>query len=256
MDMLMDDNRPLDVLTRELLAHQGVDYRNFLKHIITYFEAKRYFEIGTQNGVSLGMMPCDCIAVDPAFAIDRPFMSGKSSCMLFQMTSDRFFSEYNLTSLARGPVEVAFLDGMHRFEYLLRDFSNVERHSKRNSILCIHDCLPPTLEMTIRKDRGSSLSEKYRGYWTGDVWKAIAILKEVRPDLRISFVDCPPTGLVVCTNLDPQNTYLTENFFTLTEKTFRETDDLSRLERFIGSQPLLRSKDLMEGENLTQYFWL
>src|SRR3981189_2036484 len=52
-------------LTDELIVHSGVDYKSFMQSIITYFEAERYFEIGTQNGVSLSMMPCDSIAVDP-----------------------------------------------------------------------------------------------------------------------------------------------------------------------------------------------
>jgi hypothetical protein len=242
-------------LTRELISHSGLDYKAFMKHVVMYFNARSYFEIGTQNGVSLSMMPCKSIAVDPCFAIDRPIMSGKSSCMLFQMTSDRFFAEYDLKALLGGPVELAFLDGMHRYEYLLRDFSNVERHSKRNSIICIHDCLPPTLEMTIRKDKGSSLSDKYRGYWTGDVWKAVAILKAQRPDIQFLFVDCPPTGLVVCTNLDPANGLLVEEYFKLASN-MRLGESVFELEKYLGSQALLDSRTLVEDESLTKYIWL
>src|SRR5947207_1400873 len=131
------------------------------------------------------MMPCDSIAVDQSFKIDRPVMAGKRVCMLFQMTSDRFFAGYSPRELLNGPIDVAFLDGMHRFEYLLRAFANLDRHCKKNPMICLHDCLPPTLEMTVREDKGSSLSAKYRGYWTGDVWKVVPILKRARPDLKI-----------------------------------------------------------------------
>jgi hypothetical protein len=243
-------------LTEELIVHSGIDYKSFMQGLISYFGAERYFEIGTQNGVSLSMMPCDSIAVDPEFKIDRPIMSGKQACMLFQMTSDRFFAKYNPCELLRGAVDVAFLDGMHRFEYLLRDFSNIERHCKRNSLICLHDCLPPTLEMTVREDRGSSLSTKYRGYWTGDVWKVVPILKKARPDLKIVFIDCPPTGLVICTNLDPSNEVLKSDYFQLVNEALATPDDFAQLKEMYQAQDLLPSKELVVGEVLTTQFWL
>jgi hypothetical protein len=243
-------------LTDELIVHSGVDYKSFMQSIITYFEAERYFEIGTQNGVSLSMMPCDSIAVDPSFKIDRPVIGGKRVCMLFQMTSDRFFAEYSPRELLNGPIDVAFLDGMHRFEYLLRDFSNIERHCRKNSIICLHDCLPPTLEMTVREDRGSTLSAKYRGYWTGDVWKVVPILKKARPDLKIIFVDCPPTGLVICTNLDPANEGLKSDYFELVSEALSTPDDFTQLKEMYRSQDLHSSKELVGSEELTKYLWL
>jgi len=199
---------------------------------------------------------CDSIAVDPSFQIDRPIMSGKRVCMLFQMTSDRFFAKYSPRDLLNGPIDLAFLDGMHRFEYLLRDFSNIERHCRKNSLICLHDCLPPTLEMTVREDRGSSLSTKYRGYWTGDVWKVVPILRKARPDLGIVFLDCPPTGLVICTNLDPSNEILKSNYFELVNEAVSESDDYARLKEMYGSQNLLSSRELLVGEVLTKHFWL
>jgi hypothetical protein len=243
-------------LTDELIAHTGIEYKSFMQSVISYFAAERYFEIGTQNGISLSMMPCNSIAVDPSFRIDRPIMGGKHVCMLFQMTSDRFFANYSPRDLLSGPIDVAFLDGMHRFEYLLRDFTNIERHCRKNSLVCLHDCLPPTLEMTVREDRGSSLSTKYRGYWTGDVWKVVPILRKARPDLKIIFLDCPPTGLVVCTNLDPSNNGLKSNYFELVNGANSEPDDYARLVEMYGSQDLLSSKELLVGEELTKHFWL
>jgi hypothetical protein len=252
----MNEHVDTSRLTDELIVHSGIDYKSFMLNLISYFEAERYFEIGTQNGVSLSMMPCDSIAVDPSFKIDRPIMGGKQVCMLFQMTSDRFFAKNNPRELLRGPVDVAFLDGMHRFEYLLRDFSNIERHCKKNSLICLHDCLPPTLEMTVREDRGSSLSTKYRGYWTGDVWKVVPILKKARPDLKIVFVDCPPTGLVICTNLDPSNEVVKSNYFQLVNEALATPDDFTQLKEMYEAQDLLRSKELAVGEVLTTQFWL
>jgi hypothetical protein len=51
-----------------------------------------------------------------------------------------------------------------------------------------------------------------RKNWTGDVWKLIPILRKYRPDLKLTVLDCRPTGLVCVTNLAPGNTELTRNY--------------------------------------------
>jgi hypothetical protein len=51
-----------------------------------------------------------------------------------------------------------------------------------------------------------------RGPWTGDVWKIIPVLQEFRPDLKITMLDCIPTGLVLVTNLAPKNTVLKRKY--------------------------------------------
>lgn len=244
----------LDV-ARELIEHAGVDYKAFMVRVASTFDAKRYLEIGTQQGASLSMMPCDAIAIDPDFLIDRAVTMNKTLCLLFKMTSDRFFEKYSPSSLLGGQINIAFLDGMHRYEYLLRDFSNVEKHCTRNSVIFLHDCLPPTFEMTARVDRGSSLSEKYKGYWTGDVWKVPHILGKIRPDLKILFLDCPPTGLVMITNLDPSSRLIEENYVRLIYDNHPGNNDSAMLKTFIDSLDVLNSKSMVN-ENLTKYVWM
>ena len=46
----------------------------------------------------------------------------------------------------KGP-DIAFLDGMHRAEYLLRDFMNTERFSHERTLILLHDCLPVNARM-------------------------------------------------------------------------------------------------------------
>jgi hypothetical protein len=108
---------------------------------------------------------------------------------------------------------------MHLCEFLLRDFLNTERFCCNNSIIALHDCLPLDLVMAEREWPSSdrqSLSRK--GWWTGDVWRCALILKRRRPDLRITALDAPPTGLVLITNLDPCSTFLRDHYASLVEE--------------------------------------
>jgi len=107
---------------------------------------------------------------------------------------------------------MVFLDGLHRFEFLLRDFINVERFCHKGSIVLLHDCLPYNVEITAR-----ALID---GDWAGDVCKILPILKKYRPDLRIHLLDCPPTGLVACTQLDPHSNILAENYYRIVDEFF------------------------------------
>lgn len=59
----------------------------------------------------------------PALAFALP-----SSVHLCRHTSDEFFARSDLHELLGGtPVDLAFIDGMHLFEFALRDFVNLER---------------------------------------------------------------------------------------------------------------------------------
>jgi len=77
----------------------------------------------------------------------------RSRLGLYQMPSDAFFAHYSPTALVGTPIEMAFLDGLHRCEYLLRDFINTERHCKPNSIVALHDCLPVEAAITGRMEK-------------------------------------------------------------------------------------------------------
>jgi len=115
------------------------------------------------------------------------------------MTSDAFFSERELAWVFNQlPVGFAFIDGMHLFEYALRDFVNVERLAHPGSLIVMHDCLPASEEMTSRE----YLPSLQR--WTGDGWKVLYYLIEERPDLRMSVLDAPPKGLTVIQPIDPK----------------------------------------------------
>lgn len=188
------------------VAAKGVDYRKFLDALHQQLLFDWYLEIGSQTGMSLAKSQSPSIAVDPVFRIRYDIAGNKPHLHLYQQTSDDFFAAGHLKTLKARP-DFAFLDGMHLFEYLLRDFMNTEAAAKPTSVIALHDCCPFSHLMTTR-----DIDNIPRGPWTGDVWKLIPILQEYRPDLTLQVLDCAPTGLVVVTNLDPKSKALTKAY--------------------------------------------
>ncbi|WP_337133804.1 class I SAM-dependent methyltransferase, partial [Staphylococcus aureus] len=93
---------------------------------------------------------------------------------LVRSTSDEFFFKH-ANEFLKQPPDLAFIDGMHLFEYALRDFINIERHSSSNTLVVIDDIYPNHPAQAERDRRTRA--------WTGDVWKLHAILTDYRPDL-------------------------------------------------------------------------
>lgn len=185
---------------------KGLDYRDFLDALHQQLRFDWYLEIGSQTGMSLAKSRSPSVAVDPVFKIRYDVAGNKAQLHLFQETSDDFFKLGRLKTLKIKP-NFSFLDGMHLFEYLLRDFMNAEAAGTPTSVIALHDCCPLDHGMTTR-----DLDNLPRGPWTGDVWKLVPILQEYRPDLKLQIFDCAPTGLVVLSGLDPKNTVLRKNY--------------------------------------------
>lgn len=165
-----------------------------------------YFEIGVDQGKSLALSKCASIGVDPDFSITVPI---PTRTRLFKEPSDGFFENAERAEklFARG-IDLAFIDGMHLAEFVIRDFINVERYCTPNSMIMFDDVLPEQREM----------AERVRGFnvWTGDVYKVVEILREYRPDLEIevfeTFIGSYRKGLGVVKNLNPDNFVLQSNY--------------------------------------------
>jgi len=54
--------------------------------------------------------------------------------------------------------------------------------------------------------------------WSGDIWRLIVLLKKYRPDLSISTIGTPPTGLGLVRNLDPNSRFLFDHNDRLCEE--------------------------------------
>ena len=194
--------------------HQGTGYHKLLRRLHALRRPRTYLEIGTAAGKTLTIARCASIAIDPRFRLDRDVRSDKPACHLFAMTSDAFFSAQNPAALLGAPVDLAFIDGLHHFEFALRDFMNIEPHCRPDSLIVLHDCLPVDEHMARRdpRDRSRAADAQYPDAWAGDTWKALWILQRYRPDLRIFAFDAPPSGLVVVTHLDPASVQLKQRY--------------------------------------------
>lgn len=190
------------------LTFPGPPYRELLKRVHDALRPRTYLEVGVEHGTTLALAvhSQQVVGVDP---VPRPSTRELPSVTrLFHMTSDEFFAGHTRQDVfGEQPLDLAFIDGMHWFEYALRDFCNVERWCTPASTVILHDCLPV---MAVAAER-----ERRTSFWVGDTWKALECLLRERPDLRISVVPCYPSGLVVIRGLDPRSTLPSERLEAL-----------------------------------------
>jgi hypothetical protein len=202
--------------------HRGIDYLEVLELLSRHLAPASYLEVGTRRGESLVKFGCDAVSIDPHYIVNQNVIRERKRSFFFQMTSDSFFAEHDLALFFPRGIDIAFLDGMHRFEFLLRDFINTERYCHRNSVILMHDCLPHNQSMASR-------AHKDGDYSAGDVWKLIPILKKFRPDIKVFMFDSPPTGLVACTNLDPESKILARRFHHIVDEFLDASDSIETL---------------------------
>jgi hypothetical protein len=200
--------------------HKGDHYYDVMKRVHETIDPRSYLEIGTRTGGSLILSKCVSVAVDPKFHITSNIIGAKPACFFYQMTSDRFFKSVDIAPIVGGEIDFAFLDGMHLFEFLLRDFYNTEKLCGKHSIIALHDCLPPDVRYTSRYERDSDIRKdaSHPHWWAGDVWKVPVILRRLRPDLHIIALDAPPTGLILVTNLDPASRVLENGYRAIVDE--------------------------------------
>jgi hypothetical protein len=236
--------------------HKGEHYLELIARLHLTLKPGTYLEIGSSIGSSLVLAKCHTIAIDPTFKLKADVIGARPSCCLYQMGSDQFFADYSPTNIFGRAIDFAFLDGMHLAEYLLRDFINAERHCKRNSLVALHDCIPTDVPMARRQANvaAGQPTGRHPTWWAGDVWKVLAILQKYRPDLRIYPVDASPTGLVLVTNVNPQSTVLSDNYFTILGE-FQDMDD-NYLRNFIHSLDIISATEFGSFEKIARFFWL
>lgn len=182
-----------------------MNYLDALNILHDRLRPANYVEIGCRAGRSLALARCPALAVDPDFQIDSPLTA---PTRLFRQTSDDFFANHDLSALLGGPVDFAFIDGMHLVEFALRDFINLEAHAHPGTVVVIDDVVPDDIAWATRERKTQA--------WTGDVYRLIPLLRHYRPDLEIAVFEAQigrfGKGLAVISGLDPDNRVLPESY--------------------------------------------
>jgi hypothetical protein len=215
----------------------GEHYLSCLTQFHDLLRPRTYLEIGTFRGDSLKLAQCAAIAVDPEFQLQSlPIKSTPALC-LFQMSSDKFFKSYDPRAILGAPIDLAFLDGMHLIECLLRDFIHTESVCHKQSVIILHDCVPLDLHMATRNmndlKRRNLSAHPY--WWTGDVWKMLPILWRYRPDLKIEVFNAQPTGLAVIRGLDSESRVLADHYDEIVQEFRNPADESALFGRFLSS---------------------
>ncbi|MFM8444692.1 MAG: class I SAM-dependent methyltransferase [Methylococcus sp.] len=164
-----------------------------------------YLEIGVDQGLSLARALGPAIGVDPRPRLELRVTLGAQTRIL-PLSSDAFFRTAAAECL-QPPPDLVFIDGMHLFEFVLRDFMNVERHAHPATLVVIDDIFPCHPTQASRRRRSTA--------WTGDVWKLHAVLRVWRPDLTLIALNAHTTGLLLIAGLDPGNTVLHDQYEAL-----------------------------------------
>jgi hypothetical protein len=197
------EREPRNAVARLILVRArlpGEIYRQVLRRIHEHLRPRTYVEIGVDKGNTIALVGPEtfAIGIDPVPQIECPLTP---RTRIFANTSDDFFAQFDLSAELGGlPVDLAFIDGLHHFEFALRDFINIERYCTPASTILVHDCYP--------LDESTAGRERIYDFWSGDVWKLVVCLKRYRPDLSIHTIGTAPTGLAVIRNLDPASTVL------------------------------------------------
>ena len=239
----------------------GVGYLEVLRTLHEVLQPRNYLEVGTLTGASLALADCASLAIDPGFLFEdidvvRRIVS-KPRLLLFRMASDLFFQQHDPCALLGDKIQLAFLDGMHRCEFLLRDFINTERHCARNSIIVLHDCVPVEEPMTDRSYLARPPIEPHREHWwAGDVWRTARLLRQMRPELSFTTLDAPPTGLVLVTNLDPSSTALSDRYDEHVRTMLGWSLDDIGLQQHAADMQVESTSAYVTSEQLSTRFWL
>jgi hypothetical protein len=226
-----------------------VDRHGFLRHLHRSYKPRNYLEIGVNDGRSLALSRVPSVAVDPAFKVVTDI-----SCdvHLVKATSDDFFARKDplihlrngrnpFRALARrDPVnlfggdpklELSFIDGLHLFEFALRDFMNVEKLSRWSSVIVLDDMLP--------RDVDEAARDRHTKFWAGDVFKVATVLRRYRPDLVVVDVDTAPTGVVAIFGANSESTVLKDNYDKI-------------LEEFVVPDPQVVPEEILVRKNAVQ----
>jgi hypothetical protein len=87
--------------------------------------------------------------------------------------------------------DLTFVDGHHLFEQAYRDVINAFRHTSRRGLVALDDVVPLD-ELSALRDRQESRRRRTAAGlstdWHGDVYVALAILRDYHPELAVRVI--------------------------------------------------------------------
>jgi hypothetical protein len=181
----------------------------FINRLIRERKFVSYLEIGVFLGkVFFFVRAPRKIAVDPAFRFGfyrkfkRIFKEVSNLwAKFYEKTSDDFFATEAARLFARKKIGVCLVDGMHEYDFALRDVENALNYLQQDGVIIMHDCNPATPEEAISFEAWKSID--FKSNWNGDVWKTIVHLRSLRDDINVFVLDCDQ-GLGVVTFGKPE----------------------------------------------------
>jgi hypothetical protein len=132
-------------------------------------DAKKYLEIGCDEDRIFNKVICDYkVGVDPTRGGTH------------RMTSDEFFSTN------KEKFDVVFIDGLHIYDQVSRDFYNSLDSLNDNGIIILHDMMPRLPSEAI-----TPIPNGKPKNWLGDVWRlAFDLSNRIDVVFQLVLIDC------------------------------------------------------------------
>ncbi|GHU76279.1 hypothetical protein AGMMS49992_21660 [Clostridia bacterium] len=163
-----------------------MDRHIVLEIAIKKHNPQKYMEIGLDDAKHFASVPVrHKIGIDPV----KPAIMDSlvnDNVQFFQMDSVKFLCEYpDLVS----DVDMVFIDGLHEYHQVYNEVMLLMQLLKVGGRIFLHDCNPIAAYISRSFFTMSPAEYKNPGPWSGDVWKAILLLRQLYPEWGIKVLD-------------------------------------------------------------------
>ncbi len=176
----------------------SVDHVEFLAKMKRILRPNTYIEIGIASGTTLfsDPIPNFVIGIDPNPAFESKVgsrLNAVHNSMIMRSTSDNAFAQLSSQRLLGDrKCDMAFVDGLHHCEVVLRDIANCARLSREHALIFVHDIFPGN------EIEASRQPPNQPGSWMGDVYKVVPAIWQFLDWIpTVLVVDVPPSGMFI-----------------------------------------------------------
>jgi hypothetical protein len=169
------------------LSLRAKESSDLLNEIAVIVGAQTYLEIGVESGLTFMQVNIEKkTGVDPKFHFDYQKEIG-SNIAFYEITSDVFFQKIDKAEISHSRFDLIFIDGLHVFDQVLRDFINSIRYVNFGGVIVIDDTVPidefSALPSQVDCYKLRKASGKHDdGSWHGDVYKLVDIVSKSKFD--------------------------------------------------------------------------